>query len=361
MCNRYRQLRTRANLSLICDARPIFDDELPAGDVYPSSRKTKRLAAIVRKEEGARVLDALPWGIPASIKTPTGSKLNFVTNVRNLSSPFWKSAIANRASRCLVPFSSFAEPKPGMGDDGRPACWWFDLPASEVAAFAGIWRPYSREHKGETIAGVGFAFLACEPNPLVAPKHPKAMQVILQLDDYQAWLDGDYADASALAQPLPSQLMRVDEPLHRSPVRRGLRVRVRRDQRRLCVHGDPASARSAGAGHFPVPCRERDRRRHIPLRRRHPRPPVRDQRPRARRKLRRRSHCPDETAEAARDMLQSHALGRRLSCRRAGSSFERVVAWCADENARDLSCSMIGTGTAVRWPRHDPDGRLREC
>lgn len=70
--------------------------------------------------------------------------------------------------------------------------------------------------------------------------------------------------------------------------------------------------------------------------------------------------CPEETAEAARAMLENHALGRRLHCRRVGASYNRIVAWCA-EGGRDLSCAMIGTGTAVRWPRHDPEGRLREC
>ena len=35
------------------------------------------------------------------------------------------------------------------------------------------------------------AFLACELNPLVAPIHPKAMPVILHLDDYDRWLAGD--------------------------------------------------------------------------------------------------------------------------------------------------------------------------
>jgi putative SOS response-associated peptidase YedK len=35
------------------------------------------------------------------------------------------------------------------------------------------------------------------------------MPVILQREDYDAWLDGEAADACALAQPFPGQLMRV--------------------------------------------------------------------------------------------------------------------------------------------------------
>jgi putative SOS response-associated peptidase YedK len=51
-----------------------------------------------------------------------------------------------------------------------------------------------------------FAFLTCEPNPLVAPVHPKAMPVILQPDDYETWLTGSHEKAVALATPFPSQL-----------------------------------------------------------------------------------------------------------------------------------------------------------
>jgi putative SOS response-associated peptidase YedK len=35
------------------------------------------------------------------------------------------------------------------------------------------------------------------------------MPVILQRDDYDKWLDREVADACSLAQPFPSQLMRV--------------------------------------------------------------------------------------------------------------------------------------------------------
>ena len=58
--------------------------------------------------------------------------------------------------------------------------------------------------------GAAFAFLTCEPNPLVAPIHAKAMPVILHPEDYDQWLDGEVSNACSLAQPFPSQLMRVE-------------------------------------------------------------------------------------------------------------------------------------------------------
>ena len=126
----------------------------------------------------------------------------WITNVRNLSSPFWKSMLANPARRCLVPFTSFAEPKPGKdAETGRPAEWWFRMSDESVGAFAGVWRSID----GAKV----FAFLTCQPNPLVAPLHPKAMPVVLDPADYRGWLEGDYDNACALALPFPSQLMAV--------------------------------------------------------------------------------------------------------------------------------------------------------
>ena len=54
-----------------------------------------------------------------------------------------------------------------------------------------------------------FAFLTCDPNPLVAPLHPKAMPVILHEGDYRKWLEGSVEEVTALAVPFPSQLMGV--------------------------------------------------------------------------------------------------------------------------------------------------------
>jgi len=172
-------------------------EPLPPPELFP-----KRIGWIVRQVDGARTLDTKTWGIPRKMRGASGKMLTkHVTNVRNLESPFWRSTLANPHYRCLVPFTSFAEPKPGKDESGRPACWWFDLPHCEIAAFAGIWRPAED--------GEYFAFLTCEPNPLVAPLHPKAMPVILQPEDYDRWLSGEAEEACSLAAPFPSQLMQV--------------------------------------------------------------------------------------------------------------------------------------------------------
>jgi putative SOS response-associated peptidase YedK len=93
--------------------------------------------------------------------------------VRNLASPFWRSALANPERRYLVPVSDFCESE---GEKGSKLARWFSLSASPLFAFAGVWRPIED--------GKAFAFLTCEPSPLVEPIHAKAMPVILHPEDY---------------------------------------------------------------------------------------------------------------------------------------------------------------------------------
>lgn len=166
-------------------------------DVWP-----KRDAFVARVNDGVGTIETMRWGVPCVVpgKRPGTKLTKHVTNVRNLASPFWRSMLATPERRCIVPFSAFAEPKIGAGREEH----WFRVKDRPVAAFAGIWRP-SEE-------GNMFAFLTCEPNPLIAPLHPKAMPVILQEADYDAWLTGGWADAQALACSYPSQLMDVGSP-----------------------------------------------------------------------------------------------------------------------------------------------------
>ena len=124
-----------------------------------------------------------------------------VTNVRNYMSPFWRSALKNPERRCLVPFTDFCE---WEGETGRKIERWFSVPSQPITSFAGVWRPSEK--------GPLMAFLTCEPNPLVAAIHPKAMPVLLSKVEEAKWLECDFEEAIAMAQPFPSQLMRVSSP-----------------------------------------------------------------------------------------------------------------------------------------------------
>src|SRR3546814_12663938 len=126
------------------------------------------------------------WGFPTQVKGKTKTIIKNVTNARNIESPFWKGAASNPARRCLVPFTQFAEPRPGKDAEGLPAQWWFTINDQLIPCFAGLWRP--------TESGPAFAFLTTDPNPLVEPLHPKAMPVVLHSDDHERWLRGSFED-----------------------------------------------------------------------------------------------------------------------------------------------------------------------
>jgi putative SOS response-associated peptidase YedK len=165
----------------------------PFGDIYPG-----RQAPVLRRDGGELALEMMTWGFPG----PQAAGGRPVTNVRNLASPFWRSALRDPARRCLVPVTRFcewtAEPDP---ETKRKRKVWFGHQDQPVFAFAGIWRP------GED--GSFMAFLTCEPNNLVGAVHPKAMPVMLDPEDYDRWLGNDHEDACSLARPYSDERMAV--------------------------------------------------------------------------------------------------------------------------------------------------------
>ncbi|MBA3880117.1 MAG: DUF159 family protein [Sphingobium sp.] len=193
MCNRYRLTVDQAELADRYGARILEHGHLPEGDVFP-----KREAWVIRELNGL-VIDRMAWGFPL---VRAGRATKPVTNVRNLTSGFWRSALATPARRCLVPFTEFSEYGQQRGLDRKLRLHWFRVPSRRIASLAGIWRP--------TNDGAVFAFLTCEPNSLVAPIHPKAMPVVLHQEEEALWLGGSLDDVLTLAAPFPAQLMRVD-------------------------------------------------------------------------------------------------------------------------------------------------------
>ena len=197
MCNLYSLTRSQDEIRGLANAmRDLTGNLPPLPGIYPDT-----LAPVVRTAaDGVRELALLRWGFPPP---PKGSRP--VTNVRNLKSSFWRPWLKPE-QRCLVPVSSFCEwtdsrPKVthwfALGDD-RPLFW-----------FAGIWRPWSGERKGEEGEHQLFAFLTTAANDTVRPIHAKAMPVILSSqDDCETWLTGTVEDALALQQPAPDDLLK---------------------------------------------------------------------------------------------------------------------------------------------------------
>ncbi|MEG8040347.1 SOS response-associated peptidase family protein [Sphingomonas sp. LR60] len=207
MCNRYRMTEAQIALAARYGIEAPFppDHTIPPPELFPD-----KPAFVVRQQGDSRVLDTMAWGFPHKvpgkrIDKATGKPVllnKSVTNVRNYTSPFWRSALMNPERRCLVPFTSFSEYGQTRDADGKLPLHWFSVPSRPIVSFAGVWRP--------TESGPVFAFLTTEPNPLVALIHPKAMPVLLHEEDEERWLTGHVDKAILLAQPYPSQLMVVD-------------------------------------------------------------------------------------------------------------------------------------------------------
>jgi putative SOS response-associated peptidase YedK len=88
---------------------------------------------------------------------------------------------------------------------------WIALDESRpLFAFAGIWRLWTGERKGETGEHRLFAFLTTTSNDVARPIHASAMPVILSRpDEFDVWLDGSLEQAITLQRPLPNELLRV--------------------------------------------------------------------------------------------------------------------------------------------------------
>lgn len=200
MCNLYSMTATVDELRRIFG--PFDGDKSnvpPFDEIYPGYQ-----APVLRRNEaGGLKLEMMKWGFPGPVSA--GSRP--VTNVRNLASPFWRSALYDPRRRCVVPATSFcewsAEPDP---QTKRKSKIWFGLAEEHppLFAFAGLWRPGAMD-LGE---GPFMAFLTCDANATVGAVHPKAMPVMLRPADVGRWLDSEREDACSLAQPFEDIAMR---------------------------------------------------------------------------------------------------------------------------------------------------------
>ena len=116
-----------------------------------------------------------------------------------------KAAILNAiARRKLIAFCEWTDSRPKVTN-------WFALDESRpLFAFAGIWRLWTGERKGETREHHLFSFLTTEANDIVRPIHAKAMPVLLTTpEEWDIWLGGSVEEATALQRPLPVHLLKI--------------------------------------------------------------------------------------------------------------------------------------------------------
>jgi putative SOS response-associated peptidase YedK len=206
MCNLYSMTRAREavlRLFRVGDNRAQAFE--PKDAIFPG-----HVAPVVRHAgDGTRELAAMSWGF---VLPQAGRAPRRVTNFRDdktRSSPFWRESFETR--RCLVPATSFAEPR-----EVTPATWhWFALKGGEprpLFAFAGIWRRYRGPLRkdGPVVELDVYAFMTTTPNALVATINHERMPVILATEEaQQTWLAGSPTQAFALASEHPPEAMQI--------------------------------------------------------------------------------------------------------------------------------------------------------
>ncbi len=207
MCNLYsittnvEAIRSLFNVSRV-DASAGNLPSLPA--IFPAYD-----APVIRLIDRERELSMMHWGfiLPQRDKAP--KVVNNTRDDKATTSRFWKSSFEER--RCLIPASSFAEYHPKNRDkNGHKTVVWFAMKGDEPRppfAFAGIWRAWKGNYKGELREMNVYSMMTTTPNEVVKPIHPSRMPVILNAGDYETWLAGSPDEATKLFKPLPAERM----------------------------------------------------------------------------------------------------------------------------------------------------------
>ncbi|MBB3371985.1 putative SOS response-associated peptidase YedK [Rhizobium sp. BK077] len=227
VCNLYRMLSNQDAIRSITRAMIDSTGNMePITEFWPDYR-----APIVRNTPAGRELSYVRWGLPSSSQAiyqaatkradglrKKGKEVDFqqllkmepdggTTNVRNVESKHWKRWHGVEF-RCVVPFTSFAEPDPANKPEGgrTPNAWFAADPSHPLMFFAGIWVPQwesvRKVKEGLTVNDL-FGFLTTEPNGVVEPVHQKAMPAILaNSDEVEAWLTAPWEEARQLQRPL---------------------------------------------------------------------------------------------------------------------------------------------------------------
>jgi|GEM_PF-187939 len=187
MCNRYRP-GEREMITRLFDAAPLrpFNDG-------PSIVHPRDPGFVVRRHEGALVLDQMTWGFPVILRGKKGQPLKPkpVNNARfDKLDKFWARWANVPAQRCLIPAAHYAEAE---GPSGSMRTTWLSIKSAPVFAWAGLWS--TSDEWGPVYTGV-----MTDNAPELADIHDRS-PVILAPEDWETWLSAPLDDLRRLDRP----------------------------------------------------------------------------------------------------------------------------------------------------------------
>lgn len=192
MCGRYVVATPPDELQRLFGTANPLPNTAPTWNMAPT-----RLAPIVRlhPETGARHLDLLRWGLlphwvrgdPKKVRQPINARAETVAT-----SPMFRDAFARR--RCLVPIDAFYEWQATPGGKLPHAVARAD---GQVMVLAGLWDGW-RSPDGEVVRS--YTVVTTNAVDQLGHLHER-MPVVLEREDWPAWLGEAPGDPAALMHP----------------------------------------------------------------------------------------------------------------------------------------------------------------
>jgi putative SOS response-associated peptidase YedK len=169
----------------IADISRHFAAEPPADLVVPDETKEGLPGLVVLESKGRRIVRSMDWGFPrlpceARLRDEELGRIGLVADLTN---PMWDTMVVDPRYRCLIVLTHFANP------DGLPRAktrTWFSVHGEPILAWAGFCR--------KTLElGPVYAGMTMEANTAIPPTNDR-MPVLLERDEYHAWLHGGIED-----------------------------------------------------------------------------------------------------------------------------------------------------------------------
>lgn len=197
MCGRYTLTKPDWFEHDFHSIRPTLADAVrrPRFNVAPG----QLVLALSRPAGGARVGEAMHWGIPAGWPGGPPQLIN-ARGEKLAGSKYWRSMLED--GRCAIPADGFYEWKAGTGASKQKQPIWFRRNQGEPFWFAGLFVPAAEDVDAEHACVI----ITVEPNELVEDVHDR-MPAMLTADQVDEWLTAKPDDAVGLLAPFASTEM----------------------------------------------------------------------------------------------------------------------------------------------------------